>query len=135
MSPLPVLAAVLLAAPAGADLVQQARQSLTEAEQSVKQSAEACRGGEWEKCNALLTDVQKGVEGAKESLDKTGINPARSPRHFKDAEIRIRKILRFLRDLGGYVHPDDRKHYETVVKRVSDIDDQILESILTRKKK
>lgn len=126
---------LILAPPAGADLVQQARQSLTQAEENAKKSGAACRGGEWEKCSALLSEVQTGVEGAKQSLDQTGINPSRSPRHFKDAEIRVRKILRFLQDLAGYIHPDDRKHYDTVVKRVSDIDDQILDSIVTRKKK
>ena len=126
---------LILAPPAGADLVQQARQSLTQAEENTKKSGAACRGGEWEKCSALLSEVQTGVEGAKQSLDQTGINPSRSPRHFKDAEIRVRKILRFLQDLAGYIHPDDRKHYDTVVKRVSDIDDQILDSIVTRKKK
>ncbi len=126
---------LLLASPAEADLVRQARQSLTQAEQAANQSGEACRSGDWEKCSKLLEGAQKGVEQAKEALDKTGINPRRNPRHFKDAEIRTRKILKALRNLVSYIHPDDLNHYETVVSRVSDINDQLLSSILEKKKK
>lgn len=126
---------LLLALPAEADFVRQARQSLTQAEQAVSQGGDACKAGDWEKCNALLDGAQKGVEQAMEALEKTGINPRRSPRHFKDAEIRTRKILKLLRNLAGYIHPDDQIHYETVVSRVSDINDQLLSSILEKKKK
>lgn len=126
---------LLLAPTAEVEFVRQARQSLTQAELAAKQSGEACRSGEWEKCNQLLDGVQHGVEQAKEALDKTGINPRKSPRHFKDAEIRTRKILTVLRNLASYIHPDDLQHYETVVSRVSDINDQLLSGILEKKKK
>lgn len=126
---------LLLAPPAEPDYVRQARQSLAQAEQAANQSGDACKAGDWDKCNALLDGMQKGVEQAKDALDKTGINPRRSPRHFKDAEIRTRKILRALRNLAPYIHPDDQRHYETVVSRVSDINDQLLSSILEKKGK
>lgn len=126
---------VLLAPPAEVDFVRQARQALTQAEQAASQSGDACRSGDSEKCTALLDGAQKGVEQAMEALEKTGINPRRSPRHFKDAEIRTRKILRTLRNLVSYIHSDDLSHYETVVSRVSDINDQLLSSILEKKKK
>ena len=125
---------LLLAGPTEADLVRLARLSLAQAERDVNQSGDACKAGEWEKCNALLEGAQQGVEQAKDALDKTGINPRRSPRHFKDAEIRTRKILRLLRNLAPYIHPDDQKNYETVVSRVSNINDQLLSSILEKKK-
>ncbi len=126
---------LLLASPVEGDFVRQARQSLTQAELAVNQAGDACKAGDWEKCNALLEGGQKGVEQALEALHKTGINPRKSPRHFKDAEIRTRKILRALRNLVAYIHPDDLNHYETVVSRVSDINDQLLSSILEKKKK
>jgi hypothetical protein len=124
---------LLQAPPSQGELVREARQSLTRAEQAATRSGEVCRSGEWEKCTGLLSDTQKGVEHAKEALDKTGINPQRSPRHFKDAEIRTRKILKLLRALASYIHPDDQRKYETVVGRVSEINDQLLSSVVEKK--
>ena len=121
--------------PAQADLVRQARQSLVRAEQAATQSGEACKSTDYDKCNTLLTEVQEAVEKAKDSLDKTGLNPARSPRHFKDAEIRTRKILKLLRAVVSYIHPDDRPRFDTAVGRVSDINDQLLSSIMEKKRK
>jgi hypothetical protein len=125
----------LLAPQSSGELVREAKEALVHAEQSATQSGETCKSGQWEKCTALLEDVQDSVEKAKDSLEKTGINPSRSPRHFKDAEIRTRKILKVLRAIAGYIHPDDRKKYDAVVDRVSDINDELLHSIFQKKRK
>ena len=126
---------VMLAAQAAPDPPRQARQALVQADQEATRAADACRAGEWEKCSTLLEGTQKSVEQARETLDKSGINPQRNPRHHKDAEIRTRKILKVLRALVSYIHPEDRKHYDAVVSRVSEINDYLLNSILVRKKK
>ena len=126
----------LMAGPqSSGDLVREARQALNEAEQTAAKSGKACKDGRYEECNAMLNQTEESVERAKESLDKTGINPSRSPRHFKDAEIRVRKILKVLRDVASYIHPDDQRHYDRVVNRLSDINDQLLSSVMEKKKK
>jgi len=130
-----ILALLPAALPAQPDLVQQARRSLTEAEQAVDKAGEPCQAGEYESCITRLTEVQSGVEAAHHSLEKTGINPSRSPRHFKDAEVRTRKILKLLRALASYIHPEDRKQYDAVVEGVSRINEKLLSGIMSRNKR
>lgn len=117
------------------DLVKRSRKALDNAGQAIARAGKVCKANDYENCIARLTEVRESVELAKESLDKTGINPSRSPRHFKHAEIQTRKTLKLLEDLGVYIHPDDREHYDAVVRRVSEINDKLLLSIMTKKKK
>jgi hypothetical protein len=69
------------------------------------------------------------------SLEQTGINPRRNPRHFKDAELRTRKILKLLGAVQSYIHPEDESQFRAVVRRVSEINDGLLSAILTKTKK
>jgi len=117
------------------DLVKRTRLALTNGERAVTQAGDACRAIDYEKCVALLTEIRQSVELAKLSLDKTDIVASRNPRHHKDAEIRTRTMLRHLEALGSYVHPDDRTHYEAVRRRVSEINDQLLSAIMSKRKK
>ena len=117
------------------DLVKRARLALTNAERATTAGGDACRSGDHDKCSALLSEVQNSVELAQASLQKTGIDPARSPRHFKDAEIRTRKIMRLLDAVGAYVHSDDASHFDSVRRRVSEINDQLLSGIMSKRKR
>jgi hypothetical protein len=117
------------------ELIRQARQALVRAEQAAVRAGQACKDGEYETCAAMIEETRISVERSKESLDKTGINPHRNPRHFKDAEIRVRKILKLLLSLAPYIHPDDRSQYDTEVRRVSDVNDKLLSGILEKKKR
>ena len=115
--------------------LRRARQALTDGERASTQAGEACRASDYDKCVALSAEIQKSVETAQEALYATGIDPARNPRHFKDAEIRVRKILRLVDDLRPYIHSEDQTEYDAVRRRVSEINDQMLSAIMSRRKK
>ncbi len=128
-----LLAAGIVAAQG--DLVRQSRQALARAKQTATEAGAACRANEYEKCEALLTEAQAAIQKARDSLDKTGINPRTNPRHYKDAEIRTRETLKLLQALAPFIHPEDRAHYDAVVKRISEINDYLLSAIMTKKRK
>ena len=115
------------------DPVKRARMALDNGEQAATNAGKACKAGDYDPCNDELTETKDSVELAADSLQKTGINPSRNPRHFKDAEIRTRKILRILHAVEPYIHPEDADRYRSIVRRVSDINDRLLSAIMKRK--
>ena len=134
--PVIILGAVLiLQAPAEPNPVKRARLALTNSEHAASKAGEACKAGDLDGCLGQLREVQESVELADKSLDETGIDPGRNPRHFKDAEIRTRKILRQVDALRTYMHGEDIDRFETVYQRISDINDRLLAGIMSKTKK
>ncbi len=125
----------LKAVAAEPNLVKRARLALTNGEQAAAKAGEACKASETAACDARLTEVQESVELAGKSLDESGIDARRSPRHFKDAEIRTRKILRQVEALRAYVQGDGLEHFEAVYRKISDINTHLLWAIMSKKKK
>lgn len=82
--------------------------------------------GRLEDFRASLILVEKSVRFADETLRGTGKNPAKSPKHFKRAEQKIRDIMRKLLGLEDAVSVDDR----TPVRKTHDALQQIQEDIV-----
>ena len=116
---------------------RRARQALIYAEQACGRAGEACKANEYEQCNGLLDEIKESVELADKSLVQTGVDPRRNPRHHKDAEIRTRRIVRQVDAVRVYIHPEDMEHFESVYRRISEINDRLLAAIFggNRKKK
>ncbi len=117
------------------NLVKRARLALANAEHASVKVGEACKTNDYDACNAMLTEVQESVELADKALDESGIDPGRSPRHFKDAEIRTRKIMRQVEAIRAYIRGEDLPHFDAVYHRISEIDDRLLTGIMSKKKK
>ena len=114
---------------------KRARQALEYAEQAALKAGEACKASDYDNCDSLLDELQQSVELADKSLEQTGVDPRRNPRHYKDAEIRTRKITRQVDALRVYIHPDDIQHYETIYRRISEINDRLLAAIMGKGRK
>lgn len=117
------------------DPVRRYRLALDYGYRAASDCGKACRAGDYERCLDLVQEVQRSVEMAQKALDDTGIDPARNARHHKPAEIRVRRILKLLEDVRSYVHPEDREEYESAVKAISEIDDELLKAIMSRRKR
>lgn len=115
--------------------VKRARMALVYGERVARDAGEACKANDYEKCSALVTEIQESVELASKSLDESGIDSRRNPRHFKDAEIRSHKILKLVEALRAYLHADDLEHYEKVHRRISEINDRFLAAVMGKRKK
>jgi len=117
------------------NLVKRARLALDFGDRAASQAGQACRNGEYEDCNKLLEQVGDSVDLAGKSLDQTGMDPARKPQSFKEAELHTRKIMRALEAVRAYVRPEEIDHVNAVYRRISEIDDRLVSGIMGRKRK
>ena len=73
------------------------------------------------------------MELAFESLEESGKN-ARNNKYFKRAELRTRELMRRIDGLRESVSFDDRALIDKLRDRVIDVHDELLKSIMGKKK-
>ena len=138
------LAASLLAAPVCADLAsvkaepnleRRARKALENADQALKAAQEAYRNGDAKQTEAAFDELSESVVLANDSLKQTGKNPRRSPKHFKNAEIKTRALLRRLEDFRPQMSPDDRDALDKAQAAIQKVHEELLTGIMGEKRK
>ena len=117
------------------DPIKRYRLALNYGEDAAGRGAKACKANEYEQCVGLLREVRDAVELASKSLADSGIDASRNASHHKNAEIRVRKIRKVVEGTSSYIHPEDQQEYEAVVKRISDLNDELLAAIMSRRKR
>ena len=113
---------------------RRAKMALLHAKSCVERVGRAYNQGDPSQGEALLEEVQASVEFAKESLDATGKQPARKPKHFKRAEIATRELVGLLGDLEPKLGFDERQLLQSVRARIVDINSVLLMEIMAKKK-
>jgi hypothetical protein len=116
------------------NLEKRAHAALDNAEDALKQAREDYAKGDDRATNSRLEEVRRSVELADSSLKQTGKNPSRSPRHFKQAELRTGELLRKLDGFREQMSVTDRKMVDDVTSAVQKIHDAWLEGIMGKKK-
>lgn len=116
------------------NLEKRAHLALDNAEDALKQAREDYAKGDDTATNHRLEEVQRSVELADSSLKQTGKNPSRSPKQFKQAELRTRDLLRKLDGFREQMSVADRKMADDVTSTVQKIHDAWLEGIMGKKK-
>ncbi len=116
------------------NLEKRAHAALDNAEEALKQARENYAKGDETATESRLEEIQKSVELAESSLKQTGKNPSRSPKHFKEGELRTRELLRKLDGFREQMSVADRKMADDVASTVQKIHDAWLEGIMGKKK-
>lgn len=116
------------------NLEKRAHAALDNADDALRRAREAYTKGDDAGANARLDEVEKSVELADTALKQTGKNPSRSPKHFKQAEMRTRDLLRRLDGFRDQMSVADRAAAERVVDAVQKIHDAWLDGIMGKKK-
>ena len=116
------------------NLERRARAALDFAKASVKPVLKAYQQSDPQRGTQLLMQIQEAVELAHQALSATGKNARKNPKHFKRAEIQTRNLVKQLRGLSRDLNYDEREVVESVMDRVSAINDQLLLAIMTKKK-
>lgn len=123
----------LKAALAEPDLEKRSELALTNADDAANRARQGWLDGKVEVFREALRETEESVTLSYRSLQETG-KPARSrPKHYKRAEKSLRLLLRKLEALENEVGIDDRPLVATSKKHVSDVQDQIVHEIMTRK--
>ena len=139
-----LLSILLCCSPLMADLAQvraepnlekRAGAALDWAERALKDSRRVYADGDEHQTAALLDEVAEAVELAETSLKETHKDPIRSPRHFKNAEIKTRGLLRSLEAFTRDMNAADRALTEKTQERVQEVHDRLLQGIMTGKKR
>jgi hypothetical protein len=78
--------------------------------------------------------VTQAVQLCDETLRGTGKNPAKYPKHFKKAELKIREIMRRLTSFEEEVSIDDRPTVANAKKQVQKLHEELLFDIMGRRK-
>lgn len=90
--------------------------------------------GSLEDFRSSLILVEKSVRFADETLRGTGKNPAKSPKHFKRAEQKIRDIMRKLSGLEDAVSVDDRTPVRKTYDALEKLQEEIVMDIVGRRR-
>src|SRR5215471_13046289 len=89
--------------------------------------------GEYDQSQTQLDEGGASVDLAFQSLQQTGKDPRRSGK-FKQAEMRLRELLRRLEGLRQMVNFSDRDAVDKLRDHVSTIHDNLLDGIMSRRK-
>ena len=139
-----LLSILLCCCPLMADLAQvraepnlekRSKAALDNAERSLSASRKAYSAGDLPQATELLGEVQVSVNLAESSLQETGKDASRSPKYFKDAEIKTGGLLRKLDAFSLDMNVADRPLVDKLKEEVQEVHDRLLHSIMTGKKK
>lgn len=97
-------------------------------------ASQADKAGDWAKGKAALAEIGESVDLAYTSQKETGRNP-RSSRQFKDLEVRLRKLLKSLEDFVRTLAFDQREEMAPLVEHIHSVHDEVIESVMTPKKR
>ena len=130
-----VLAFDLAAVKSEPNLERRSEKALDYAGQAFATARESYSSGDVKKSQDALQEVRQGVDLAYDSLSETGKDARRNPKFFKRAELKTRELLRRLDGMRQAVSIEDRALVESVRDHVSEIHDNLLKGIMSKKKK
>ena len=116
------------------NLEKRSELAIQNADTAVTTAREAYNGGDLEKAQTALTEVDQSVELAYDSLVDTGKDPRKSSQ-FKKVELKTRALLRRLEGLRDTFSFSDRPAVERVQTHVSEIHDNLVNGIMSKRKK
>jgi len=108
--------------------------ALDNANEALDAARDAFQANEAAKLQTALDELTESVNLSYQSLVDTGKDARRSPKFFKRAELRTRELLRRLDGFRLAVDVDSRAPVEKVRDRVAEVHDELLKSIMSKKK-
>jgi hypothetical protein len=115
------------------DLNRRSELALMNAEQKLDEAREAYQAGKDEAENAAIQEVADSVTLCYATLEETHGEPRKS-KYYKRAELRVTTLMRRLSSFRDEVSFELRPRVEAALKKLSDIHDQLISDIMSRKK-
>ena len=107
--------------------------ALTSADKAIDAARQAYNGGDKDAEQAALNEVQELVNVSMESLESTHKAP-RNNKYYKRAELKVGALLRRLHSLRDETAFDGRQAVDVVMSRLSEVHDQLINAIMSKKK-
>jgi hypothetical protein len=126
--------AALSEAMAERNLEKRSDKALKVADSAVEQLTKAYREGDSAMVKEALELIGRSVELSYQSLNDSGKTPRKS-KYFKRAEISTRKLYTRLGDISQQMSVFDREPVDKVKKRIQEVHEDLLERVMTKKKR
>jgi hypothetical protein len=123
----------LAAVKAEPDLNRRSELALLNADEKIDAARQAYQAGNEAAEEAAIQEVADSVTLCYEALEQTHGAPRKS-RYYKKAELKVSALMRRLSGFRDEVSFDFRPKVDVVLKKVSDIHDDLLSDIMSRKK-
>lgn len=123
----------LAAVKAEPDLNKRSELALLNADGKLEAARQAYQAGNDAAEAAAIQEVGDSVALCYASLEQSN-TPPRKSRYYKRAELRVSALMRRLAGFRDDVSFDFRPKVDAVLKKVSDIHDQMLSDIMSKKK-
>lgn len=118
---------------AEADLERQSRLALDYARAQVDAVVKAYLDSRPDDARATLDSIVRAVEVAQAALEETGKHPRKKPKHFKNAEIATRKLVKDLEQAQAELAFEERPDLDPVIAKLEAINRQLLMGIMRPK--
>jgi hypothetical protein len=115
------------------DLNHRSELALLNADEKIDQARQAYQDGNEPVESAAIQEVAESVTVCYEALEKTRSEPRKS-KYYKRAELKVSALMRRLSGFRDEVSFDFRPTVEAVLKRLSDIHDELLSDIMSKRK-
>lgn len=115
------------------DAEKRSELALKYAESQIDAARKAYEENNLDAFRTALTNVADAAELSYDSLDSTGKRARRSPKYFKRAEQKLRLLLRRIDSLEKFVGLEERQPVGVVAKRLHEVQDRVLNDIMTQK--
>ena len=115
------------------DLEQRAEDAIEFARADVDPTLAAYEEGRPEEARRRLERMVEAALLAEASLEETGKEARKRPKHFKRAEIGLRRLIRSLENVKEKLIFEDRADLDPVINQLEEIRQRLLLSILERK--
>jgi hypothetical protein len=129
------LRADLKQAMAEPSLEKRSKLALENAQAAYQTARAAYETGENEKVAAAASEITESVDLAFTSLMKTGKDPRKSPKWFKQAEIETRNLLRRIETFQQQMSFSDRELLDKTKAKVQQVHDDLLVGLMEGKHK
>ena len=115
------------------DLEKRSELALANADHAIDEAKEAYSNGNEKAEQAALSEVQESVVASYDALEHTNKAPRRS-KYYKNAELKVRALIRRLTSFREEVSFETRKSVDAVISKLSDVHDQLITDVMSKKK-
>jgi hypothetical protein len=115
------------------DLEKRSELALANADHAIDEARQAYNSGNDQAQHAALMEVQEFVEASYDALERSNKNPRRS-KYYKNAELKVRALMRRLTSFREEVGFETRQSVDAVIKKLSDVHDQLINDVMSKKK-
>ena len=115
------------------DLDRRSELALASADKEMDAARQAYNGGDEKAQQQALLQVRELVDVSYDALEHSNRAPRKS-KYYKNAELKLKALLRRLNSFRDQVNFENREAVEAVAKRVSEVHDEVLAAIMSKQK-